>query len=49
MLSPALVHLNHDAFTVDEQIETTVDLEACRGMSNLDELDLGEARTAEGA
>ena len=42
MLSPALVKLNRDAFVVDERAETTVDLEAHRAASDLDELALGD-------
>jgi hypothetical protein len=42
MLSPALVALNRDAFVLDERIETTVDLEAHRASSDLDELALDE-------
>ncbi len=44
MLSPALVALNLDAFTVlDQYVETTVDLEAHRASSDLGELVLDEA------
>ena len=41
MLSPTLVQLNRDAFVLDEQLESTVELSAHRGESGLDELDLG--------
>ena len=49
MLSPALVALNRDAFVVDDSAETTVDLEAHRAASDLDELALDEERDAEAA
>jgi hypothetical protein len=49
MLSPALVALNRDAFVFDERIETTVDLEAHRASSDLDELALDEESDAEAA
>jgi hypothetical protein len=42
MLSPALVALNRDAFVTDEGIETTVDIDAYRAPSDLDELALGD-------
>jgi hypothetical protein len=42
MLSPALVALNRDAFVTDEGIETTVDIDAYRASSDLDELALGD-------
>jgi len=47
MLSPALVALNRDSFVLDERIETTVDLEAHRVSSDLDELALDEEPDAE--
>ena len=42
MLSPNLAQLNHDAFVLDEQLESTVQLAAHRGESSLDELHLDE-------
>jgi hypothetical protein len=42
MVSPALVSLNRDAFVVDDGVETTVDLDAHRATSDLDDLSLGE-------
>lgn len=44
MLSPALVALNRDAFLKDEHVETTVDLDAHRAASDLDELALDEGQ-----
>jgi hypothetical protein len=41
MLSPALAAKHRDVFIVDESGETTVALDAHRGDSDLDELDLG--------
>jgi hypothetical protein len=49
MLSPALVALNHDAFVIDERAETTVDLEAHRSASGLEELALDDEPDAEAA
>jgi hypothetical protein len=49
MLSPALVALNRDAFVLDERIETTVDLEAHRATSDLDDLALDEEPDTEAA
>jgi len=40
MLAPALVELNRDAFVIDQQVETTVDLDAHRATSGLNDLDL---------
>ena len=40
MLSPRLTELNRDAFVTDTGIESTVDLDAHRGDSGLDDLDL---------
>ncbi len=40
MLSPALVALNRDAFVIDQGVETTVDLDGHRAVSDLDELAL---------
>ena len=42
MLSPALVDLNRDAFTTEHHLTSTVDLDAYRATSDLDELDLDE-------
>ena len=42
MLSPALADLNRDAFITDEHTASTVDLDAYRAASDLDELDLDE-------
>ena len=42
MLSPALVDLNRDAFTSDAHTASTVDLDAYRAASDLDELDLDD-------
>jgi ParB-like chromosome segregation protein Spo0J len=43
MLSPALVALNRDAFVVQDNSETTVDLAGRHATSSLDDLELGEA------
>ncbi len=40
MLSPALVALNRDAFVIQEECETSVDLAGHRAASSLDDLDL---------
>ena len=42
MLSPALAALNRDAFVIDQDVETTVDLAEHRAASDLDELALGD-------
>src|SRR5450755_1301259 len=42
MLSPALVTLNRDAFVIQDDCETTVDLAGRHGASSLDDLDLDE-------
>ena len=42
MLSPALVALNRDAFVTDDRVETTVDLDAHRAPSDLDDLALDD-------
>jgi hypothetical protein len=42
ILSPRLVELNKDAFVFDGGVESSVDLDAHRADSDLDELDLGE-------
>jgi hypothetical protein len=49
MLSPALLALNREAFTADERVETTVDLEAHSAVSDLDELALDDQPDAEAA
>jgi hypothetical protein len=49
MLSPALVALNRDAFVIDERAETTVDLDAHRAASDLDELALDDEPNSEAA
>ena len=49
MLSPALAALNRDTFICDEHNETTVDLQAHRATSDLDELDLDDEQTTEAA
>ena len=49
MLSPALVALNRDAFVIDEHADTTVDLEAHRAASDLDDLLLEDDHPAEAA
>jgi hypothetical protein len=49
MLSPALVALNRDTFISEEYNETTVDLEAHRATSDLDELGLDDEQTTEAA
>jgi hypothetical protein len=41
MLSPALAALNRDAFVSDNNIQTTVDIDAHRAPSDLDDLVLG--------
>jgi TPP-dependent 2-oxoacid decarboxylase len=42
MLSPSLVALNRDAFVIDEDVETTVDLHGHRAPSDLHELNLSD-------
>ena len=42
ILSPRLVALNKDAFVFDSGVESSVDLDAHRADSDLDELDLGD-------
>jgi hypothetical protein len=49
MLSPALVALNRDTFVVDENADTTVDLDGHRAASDLDELALDDESDAEAA
>jgi hypothetical protein len=44
MLSPTLVEPNRDAFVTDGQPDSSVDLDAHRGDSDLSELDLGDER-----
>jgi hypothetical protein len=46
MLSSALVELNRDAFVIDDRIETTVDLQAHRSTSSLEELALDDPRSS---
>jgi hypothetical protein len=43
MLSPMLVALNQDAFVIEEEIETTVNLANRQAASDLDDVDLDEA------
>ena len=42
MLSPRLVDLHRDAFVSDDEPQSSVDLGAHRGESNLEDLDIGE-------
>jgi hypothetical protein len=42
MLSPALIDLNRDAFVIDERVETSVDLDAHRSASDLNDLALDD-------
>jgi len=42
MLSPRLAELHRDAFLIDDEPQSTVDLNAHRGESSLEELDLGK-------
>ena len=49
MLSPALVALNRDAFVIEGDAETTVDLDGHRAASDLDELALDDEPDAEAA
>jgi hypothetical protein len=42
MLSPALVVLNRDAFLIQDESETTVDLAGRHAASSLEDLDLDE-------
>ena len=46
MLSPALVGLNRDAFVLQDESETTVDLAGRHAASSLEEFDLGELNSA---
>ena len=46
MLSPALVALNRDAFVVQDECETTVDLAGRRAASSLGDLGLDELNSA---
>jgi hypothetical protein len=46
MLSPALVALNRDAFVIQDECETTVDLAGRHAASSLDDLDLDEPGSA---
>ncbi len=43
MLSPALAALNRDAFVADEHAASTVDLQAHRSESTLEDVDVGDA------
>jgi hypothetical protein len=49
MLSPRLAALHRDAFVFDEPLETTVELAAHRGESDLADLDLGDDTDAAAA
>jgi len=49
ILSPRLVELNKDTFVFDTGIESSVDLDAHRADSSLDELDLGDDEHAAAA
>jgi hypothetical protein len=49
MLSPALVELNRDALLPDPSGESTVDLDAHRCESDLDELGLDDAELVDSA
>jgi len=46
MLSPTLVALNRDAFVIQDECETTVDLAGRHPASSLDDLDLDELNSA---
>ena len=46
MLSPALVDLNRDAFVIQDEVDTTVDLAGRHAASSLDDLDLDELGSA---
>jgi hypothetical protein len=46
MLSPALVVLNRDAFLIQDESETTVDLAGRRAPSSLEDLNLDEHNSA---
>ena len=46
MLSPALVALNRDAFAIQDECETTVNLAGRHAASSLDDLDLDELKSA---
>jgi hypothetical protein len=43
---PALVELNRDAFVIQDDVDTTVDLAGRHAASSLDDLDLDEPGTA---
>ena len=49
MLSPALVEINRDEFVTEDGGDSTVDLDAHRGDTGLDDLDLGEDDVADAA
>jgi hypothetical protein len=46
MLSPRLAELHRDAFVIDDEPPSTVDLAAHRGDSSLEELDISEPDAA---
>jgi len=46
MLSPALVALNRDAFVIQDECETTVDLAGRHASSSLEDIDLDELNAA---
>ena len=46
MLSPALVALNRDAFVLQDERETTLDVAGRHAASSLDDLDLDELNSA---
>jgi hypothetical protein len=46
MLSPALALLHRDAFVIEDESETTVDLAGCQAASSLDDLDLDDLNRA---
>ena len=48
MLSPALVALNRDAFVIQDECETTVDLAGRHAASSLDDLDLDQVDSQAG-
>jgi hypothetical protein len=46
-VSNALAALNRDKFVIDQNVETTVDLDGHHAASDLDELDLGDVSEIE--
>jgi hypothetical protein len=46
MLSPRLVELHRDAFMIDDEPLSSVDLAAHRGESSLEDLDISEPHAA---